>query len=229
MSEAVATAAAPAKDSSFLLRKLHSLSGIVPIGGFLLFHLFENMKLGISPESYETSIRHLWEIAPRPVFYAIEVFVLLVPILFHSLYGFWIWYTGESNASLYGYRRNWMYTLQRWSGLIAFAYMALHVWQLRIFPEGHLALHRPDAASLTTFEHVSHAITPPLYTIAYLVGGVAAAFHLGNGLFGFAYSWGLAVGRKAQQRVELIGWGVFLALSGAVLYTVITVHNLSAF
>ncbi len=227
MSEATAAAAAPAKDNTFLLRKLHSLSGIIPIGGFLLFHLFENMKIGLSPETYETSIRHLWEMAPRPVFYAIEVFVLLVPILFHSLYGFWIWYTGESNASLYGYRRNWMYTLQRWSGLIAFAYMAMHVWQLRIFPEGQLALVRPTAADLTKISHVVDAITPPAMTIAYIIGGVAAAFHLGNGLFGFAYSWGLAVGRKAQQRVELLGWGVFLALSGAVLYTVITVHNVA--
>ena len=229
MSEAVATAAVPAKDHSFLLRKLHSLSGIVPIGGFLLFHLFENMKVGLSPEAYQESIRHLWELAPRPVFYAIEVFVLLVPILFHSIYGFWIWYTGESNASAYGYRRNWMYTLQRWSGLIAFVYMAIHVWQLRIMPEGHLALDRPTAADLTTFKEVANAITPVGYTLAYLIGGVAASFHLGNGLFGFAYSWGLAVGRKAQQRVELLGWGVFLALSGAVLYTVITVHNLAAF
>lgn len=218
---AVAGTAAPAKDNSFLLRKLHSLSGIVPIGGFLLFHLFENLKIGLGAEHYDRSIQHLWEIAPRGLFYAIEVFVLAVPILFHALYGFWIWYTGESNTGLYGYRRNWMYTLQRWSGLIAFAYMAWHVWELRIAP----GLHRPDVASLADFEDVKHAITPVFGTIVYVVGGVAAAFHLGNGLFGFAYSWGLAVGRKAQRNVEFAGYALFLALSAAVLYTVITVHT----
>jgi succinate dehydrogenase/fumarate reductase cytochrome b subunit (b558 family) len=228
MSQAVTTAAAPAKDSSFLLRKLHSLSGIVPIGGFLLFHLFENLKLAISPEAYETSIRHLWEIAPRPVFYAIEIGVIFVPILFHGLYGLWIWYTGQSNAAQYGYRRNWLYTMQRWSGLFAFAYMALHVWQLRVFPEGQLALAR-GADELTKLSHVTHAITPLPYTIAYIVGGVAAAFHLGNGLFGFAYSWGLAVSRRAQARVEVVGWGLFLALSAAVIYTVVTVHQLNVY
>lgn len=225
MSEAAATPAAPAKDNSFVLRKLHSLSGIVPIGGFLMFHLFENMKIGLSPEAYNTSIQHLWEMAPRPVFYAIEVFVLLVPLMFHGLYGLWIWSKGESNASQYGYARNWLYTLQRWSGLIALAYMAFHVWQLRIAP----GLHRPTVESLANFEDVSRAITPIAGTIVYLIGGIAAAFHLGNGLFGFAYSWGLAVGRKAQQRVELLGWGVFIALSCAVIYTVISVHNLARF
>ncbi len=223
MSEAVATAVAvPAKDDSFLLRKLHSLSGIVPIGGFLIFHLFENMKLGLSPETYEDSIKHLWEMAPRPVFYGIEAAVIFVPILFHGLYGFWIWYTGQSNAGQYGYRRNWMYTLQRWSGLVAFAYMAWHVWQLRFAPHGIFR----DANELTTFDEVARAVAGP-GGVVYVVGGIAAAFHLGNGLFGFAYSWGLAVGRKAQRNVEMLGYLVFVALSAAVIYTVVTVNVLA--
>lgn len=224
MSEAVAAPTKETKDYSFVLRKLHSLSGIVPVGAFLLFHLFENLKLTESSAGYEEAIRDLWGIAPRPIFYAIEVGLLLTPILFHSLYGFYIWQTGQSNTGSYGYKRNWLYTLQRWSGLIAFAYMALHVWQLRIMPGGHLALLRPTAADLPTFQHVQHAVEPMGWTIAYLVGGIAAAFHLGNGLFGFAYSWGLAVGRKAQARVEVAGWGLFLLLSAAIVYTVIRIH-----
>ncbi len=60
MSEAVA---APARDYSFVWRKLHSLSGIVPVGAFLLFHLFENLKITGSPESYNEAIRDLWGIA----------------------------------------------------------------------------------------------------------------------------------------------------------------------
>jgi succinate dehydrogenase / fumarate reductase cytochrome b subunit len=224
MSEAAATAAAPARDHSFLLRKLHSLSGIVPIGGFLLFHLFENLKIAISPAAYEESIAHLWGMAPRPVFYAIELLLLAGPILFHSIYGLWIWYTGQSNAGQYGYSRNWMYTLQRWSGLVALAYMAFHVWQLRIMPGGHnMLLRGPD--DLTKFKEVADVITPAFGTIFYLVGGIAAAFHLGNGLFGFAYSWGLASGRKAQRNVEFAGMVLFVLLSAALIYTVITVHN----
>jgi len=221
MSEAVA---APAKDYSFALRKLHSLSGIVPIGGFLLFHLFENLHIGLSPTHYEESIRSLWSLAPRSVFYLIEICVLGVPILFHGIYGFWIWYTGQSNSMAYPYRRNWLYTAQRWTGLVAFAYMILHVWQLRIMPEGHLALLRPTDGDLTKYSEVFHAVSPLGWTVVYLIGGISAAFHLGNGLFGFAYSWGLAVGRKAQARVELLGWIVFLALSAAVIYTVALIH-----
>jgi len=225
-SQAAATSiAAPPRPGPFALRRLHSLSGMVPVGAFLVFHLFENLKVGISPEAYQASIRHLWEIAPRGVFYAVELLVVLAPILFHGLYGLWIWHTGESNTAQYPYLRNWLYTAQRWSGLVVLAYIGFHVWQLRVFPDGQLALARPDAASLTTFDQVARAVTPIGSTILYLVGGIAAAFHLGNGLFGFASSWGLAVGRKAQQRVELAGWGLFVILSLAVIYTVFTVRS----
>jgi succinate dehydrogenase / fumarate reductase cytochrome b subunit len=224
MSEAVAAPTKEKQDHSFLLRKLHSLSGIVPVGAFLLFHLFENLKITESAHAYDEAIRDLWGIAPRPIFYAIEVGFLAVPILFHGLYGLWIWYTGQSNTGAYPYRRNWLYTAQRWSGLVAFAYIALHVWQLRIMPGGTLALLRPTAADLPTLRHVQEAVTPLGWTAVYLVGGIAAAFHLGNGLFGFAYSWGLAVSRKAQARVEVAGWGLFLLLSAAIVYTVVRIH-----
>jgi succinate dehydrogenase / fumarate reductase cytochrome b subunit len=181
------------------------------------------MKIRISPEAYEESIQHLWNVAPRPVFYGIEVLVLGVPILFHALYGLWIWYTGQSNTSAYGYRRNWMYTMQRWSGLVALAYMAWHVYELRLAP----GLHRATDADLVKFDEVARAISPVFGTVFYLVGGIAAAFHLGNGLFGFAYSWGLASGRKAQRNVEFAGMMLFVLLSAAVIYTVITVHTLN--
>ncbi len=220
MSDAVA---APAREYSFALRKLHSLSGIVPVGAFLLFHLFENLKVGLSKEAYNEAIQSLWGLAPRPVFYAIEVGLLIVPILFHALYGFWIWYTGQSNAGQYPYRRNWLFTMQRWSGLVVFAFILLHVWQLRIMPGGKLALLR-GPSDLPRYDEVAAAIRPLGWTVMYLVGALTAAFHLGNGLFGFAYSWGLAVGRKAQQRVEVLGWLVFLGLSAAILYTVFCIH-----
>jgi succinate dehydrogenase / fumarate reductase, cytochrome b subunit len=215
MSEAVAAPAA-VKDPSYLLRRLHSLSGIVPIGGFLVFHLFENMQSQNGAEAYESHVvKAIWSIAPKAVFIPVVEFGLLfLPILFHSLYGFWIWYTGQSNASQYGYRRNWMYTMQRWSGLVAFAYMAFHVGSLRF---GHGGLTKD---TLTTFNEVSEHLAPTLTMLFYVVGSVAASFHLGNGLYGFSQAWGLAVGRKAQRNVEFVGWVLFIALSAAALYSI---------
>ena len=37
-------------DHSFLWRRLHSLSGVLPLGGFLCYHIFENMSALRGPE-----------------------------------------------------------------------------------------------------------------------------------------------------------------------------------
>jgi succinate dehydrogenase / fumarate reductase cytochrome b subunit len=222
MAEAAIGSPALKVDRSFVLRRLHSLSGIVPIGGYMIFHLFENMKATISPPAFNEMVKGIWALAPRPVFYAIEIGLLAIPILFHSFYGFYIWFTGKSNASQYGYKRNVLYTLQRWSGLVAFLYIAYHVYTLRVAP----GLLRPEESNLTTWLEVHEAIIPGFATAIYLVGNVAAAFHLGNGIWGFCYSWGIAVGRAAQRTVALIGWAVFLGCTAMSVWIVWAFHTL---
>ncbi len=51
------------------------------------------------------------------------VFIFL-PILYHALYGVYIWLRGKSNIVYYPWAGNWMYLAQRYTGLIAFAYIA---------------------------------------------------------------------------------------------------------
>lgn len=226
MSEAAAAVRSPAvgKDHSFLLRKLHSLSGLVPVGAYMAFHLFENMKAASGEKAFNDMVQEIWKMAPRPVFYLIEIGVLALPILFHSLYGFYIWRTGKQNPTAYGYRRNWMYTLQRWTGLLGFLYIAYHVTTLRLLPGGELRLLRPDASSLTTYAELHAALTPWAATVIYVIGTLSLSFHLGNGFWGFVYSWGLAVGRQAQRYVEYVSWGIILALSAMSLYIIASIH-----
>lgn len=221
MSEAAAVAAAPEakKDHTFLLRKLHSLSGIVPIGAYMAFHLFENMHAAKSPESFDTMVKGIWSLAPRPVFYLIELCAIFIPLLFHSFYGFAISRSGQPNIGAYQYRRNYLYTLQRVTGVVVFLYLAYHVWTLR-FVSGYF---KADT-ELSTFAEVREKMSPAWVTFIYLLGNLAAAFHLGNGLWGFATSWGLAVGRKSQRLVELLGWGVTFALSAMSIYIVVAFH-----
>ena len=65
----------------FLLRRLHSLSGLAPIGGFLLFHFYENGKVLQGPEVWTESAEAIAAI-PLPLLLSVEVFVLYIPILF---------------------------------------------------------------------------------------------------------------------------------------------------
>ena len=79
-----------------------------------------------------------------PFVFYLELFGIWLPILYHALYGFYIWFRGESNVTDYPWAGNWMFTLQRWTGAIAFCYIVWHTWHLR-FSGVHILTH-PDAA-----------------------------------------------------------------------------------
>ena len=129
------------KGHSFLLRRLHSLSGIIPVGLFLIEHFVSNAFATKGPGAYTKQVELL---TGFPFVVGLELFGIWLPILYHSLYGFYIWYRGDSNAGDYPWLGNWMYTAQRWTGAIAFFYMGWHTWHLR-FSGIHLLTHPASA------------------------------------------------------------------------------------
>jgi succinate dehydrogenase / fumarate reductase cytochrome b subunit len=237
MAEAAAAAApAPeeAKDRSFLWRRLHSLSGVLPVGAFLCYHIFENMTALRGPEAYDEMVNHVNTMLPRQYFYGVEALGVLGPLLFHSLYGIYIASTGRANVSRYTYGSNWAYWAQRISGYVAFIYILVHVGVLRmIVTLGglHLAPYTATEGKLdlVTYQDVAAHLGNPRFApgdtvlagnhifALYVVGTLLTIYHFTNGLNGFAWTWGLAVGRVAQRRVRIIGWALFLALSAATL------------
>ena len=124
----------------------------------------------------------------------LELFGIWLPILYHSFYGFYIWYRGESNVGEYRWVGNWMYTAQRWTGAIAFFYMGYHTCHLR-FSCVHLLTY-PGAS----FGNVKMEFHNPWIAAFYLVGIVAASWHFGYGIWLFAAKWGITTGDKARRR-----------------------------
>ena len=60
-----------------------------------------------------------------PLVRVLEWVFIFLPILYHAIYGVYIWLRGKSNIVYYPWAGNWMYLAQRYTGLIAFAYIAL--------------------------------------------------------------------------------------------------------
>src|ERR1035441_10671495 len=110
--------------TSFLWHKLHSLLGIVPIGAFLLEHLLSNFEARNGPIAYGEQVKFLNSL---PLVRVLEWFFIFLPILYHGIYGVYIWLRGKSNIVYYPWAGNWMYLMQRYTGLIAFAYIGYHV------------------------------------------------------------------------------------------------------
>ena len=70
------------------------------------------------PLAYGAQVKFLNSL---PLVRVLEWVFIFLPILYHGLYGVWIWLRGKSNLVYYPWAGNWMYTAQRYTGLIAFA------------------------------------------------------------------------------------------------------------
>jgi succinate dehydrogenase / fumarate reductase cytochrome b subunit len=187
----------------FWLRRLHSLSGIVPIGGFLAFHLYENYTATRGADAYNKMTRTLQEL---PFAVPMEIAIIIVPLLFHGVYGLFVTSTAKPNVISNAYVRNWMYFIQRVTGVIVFAFILFHLWTTRL-------VQLQDHESLDLFRQVQAAVANPWIYAFYLAGILSATFHLANGVWSFSIVWGLTIGPKAQRRMLYVSVAVFLVLS----------------
>jgi succinate dehydrogenase / fumarate reductase, cytochrome b subunit len=192
-----ATATRP--ETSYFLRKLHSLSGIVPVGAFLAEHFWSNSAALVSARNYDETSQALQTI-PFRVF--VEWAFIFLPILFHGGYGIYIWLRGESNVSQYPWVKNWLYTFQRYTGLIAFAYIGWHVYTQRWLTHG-----------MSTYAEMARQLLNPWALAFMIVGVLASSFHLGVGIWNFLCKWGLAATVRAQRAAGQLGVAIGVVFS----------------
>ncbi len=199
--------------TSFLLRRLHSLSGVIPIGAFLLEHFISNAEAWKGPVAYGKQVEFLNGL---PGVLLLEIFFIWIPILYHALYGIYIWYQGETNVASYPWSGNWLYTSQRWTGIIALVYMVQHTWHLR-FSGVHLPTHPMQA-----FAKVQGEFQNPWMIIFYAAGIIAASWHFSYGLWLFAAKWGITTGERARRR---FGYVCFALALGLILIGAVSVYG----
>jgi succinate dehydrogenase/fumarate reductase cytochrome b subunit (b558 family) len=204
--------------SPFLLRRLHSLTGIAPVGVFLVEHLWTNATATSGQASFD---RAVGEIQQLPFLPLIEVFGIFLPLAFHALYGVYLMRHGSLLPGAYAYRRNWAYILQRVTGVLVFAFVLWHLWEFRI--QKLWFGMREDAFFPTLVSHLSATRWGiPWMAVVYLASIAAASFHFANGLWGAGCSWGLTVSRRAQRRsawlFSLVGAALFVLGANSVIY-----------
>lgn len=195
----------PGVGHSFFWRRLHSITGIVPIGAFLIEHILVSNATAINgPSAYARQVRFLGSL---PMVIALESIFIWLPILFHGTYGIWIWFRGAPNLVRYSWEGNWMYSVQRWTGVIAFAYMGWHVWHLRF---SGIDIHLHPGAS---FGKVQMELANPWLLAFYIVGLLAASWHFSCGIWLFCAKWGITVGESARKKLLFATIFLFFIIS----------------
>jgi succinate dehydrogenase / fumarate reductase cytochrome b subunit len=193
--------------NTFILRKLHSLLGIIPIGAFFLEHLLSNFEALKGPAAYGAQVKFLNSL---PMVRVLEWVFIFLPILYHGLYGVWIWLRGKSNVVYYPWAGNWMYVAQRWTGLIAILYIGQHVYRQRF--SGVSLPEHPGAA----FAKVQHELANPWMLAVYVIAMIAICWHFSYGIWLFAAKWGITPGAMARKRFAYVcaAFGVVILAIG---------------
>ena len=204
----------------FLIRRLHSLSGLIPVGAYMTVHLLVNASLANGPASFQNNVNQIHSLGSAlPL---VEWLFIFLPILFHAVVGVWIIRTGKSNHDHYRYVSNWRYTLQRATGVIAIFFIFFHVFHLHGWFHGDwwlskvaeplgMAQFRPYNAASTLAEALSGYVWP----LFYIVGIAASVFHLANGIWTMGITWGVWTSPTAQRRASYV-----CAAGGALLLLV---------
>ena len=215
----------------FLLRRLHSLTGIVPVGLFTIGHLFTNAQMiwGQDEQGHSTFQHEVDFIHNLPFLLFIEIGIWSA-LAFHAGLGLFYTFSGKSNLANYSYGDNIRYTLQRATGLIALVFVFFHIatlrwrwdfmgiWDTPFYGKGYQVPGLEErAASLAdaplSIPLTAYALQYSMWVaLLYLVGVVAIVFHWSNGLWTAAISWGLTISVSSMRKWGYACIGLFVAL-----------------
>ena len=205
----------------FLIRRLHSLTGLIPVGAFMTVHLLVNASLLDGASLYQRNVYQIHSL--EGLLPVVEWGFIFLPILFHGIFGLIILLDMQWNTGSYPYPNNYRYVLQRVTGVIALVFILAHVFHMHgwfhfaawrqyvVAPLGG-AQFRPFNAASTLAMTFHGVVIPALY----LVGVMSCVYHLANGIWTMGITWGLWISPAAQRRATVLATliGVVLAVVG---------------
>ena len=214
--------------SHFLLRRLHSLTGLV-FGGYIVVHLVVNatMAQGTSPHDiFQIQVNKIHDL---PFLLGVEWLFIYLPILFHTVYGVLIILGCQPNVEKYPYAKNYFYLTQRISAVFIALFVLFHVLGMKGFL-GSTLQFVPEDATRSTARHINSSMW--VAYMVYPIGILASCYHLANGFWTAAITWGLTISARSQRRWGYICAGLFaftlccgfLALGAAIHNKAMVLH-----
>jgi succinate dehydrogenase / fumarate reductase cytochrome b subunit len=200
----------------FVIYRLFSASGLIPVGAYVVVHLLTNATIINGPAAFQSAVDRIHALGPIPLTIAEWTFIF-IPIMFHAAVGWLIIAGAMPNTIAYPYASNIRYTMQRATGIVAFMFILFHVIQLHHWFGGPFqqiggAQFDPRHAASSAAE----AIRPLWILIFYTIGMLATVYHFANGLWTQGITWGLWTSAAAQRRASWISVvvGILLAAIG---------------
>lgn len=204
--------------SDFWFARLGSLLSILPLGVWTFIHLWNNLAVYAGAEAWENKVTHY----SGPIAHGVTLVVVLLPLLIHAAWGIKRLFSFTPNNTRYTYFGNLKYLIQRVAGAGVLLFLGAHIYLAMLRPRllwGH-------AEAFTNIAGEMHYNPPTL--IVYLLGTLGVAYHLGNGIWSFAFNWGITGSRPALKRFDIVGIAIFLILLAMAWGVVFKMYALGA-
>ncbi|HEY8040134.1 MAG TPA: hypothetical protein VIF15_10090 [Polyangiaceae bacterium] len=181
-----------------LARRVFSLSGVVPLGVFLVVHVVVNARALRGAEAFTGAADAFARI---PGLALVEAVFVFAPLLFHAAFGLYLVAARRPLVTPSPYPRA-LGIAVRATGVAALAFLAMHLPELRF----HLPGARPAGGELLTLLAADLSSTSrgvPWRGVLYLLGSACVTFHFAAGVWGFFA--GTRRGEEARAR-RFAGW-----------------------
>lgn len=203
MSTHAATApTAHSQKTPLLQSRLGSFLAVVPLSFWVVNHLWDNLAAWQGAQAWQSAVTQY----KHPYAQVLTFLIVMLPLLFHTGWGLVRIFSFKPNLGAYPYYGNVKYLVQRVAGLGVLAFLGAHIWLAFLQPRLMHGAAEPFAA--IAYEMRWHAPT----LIVYVLGVLGTAYHLANGLQGFAMGWGLLSSERSMRRFEPWSIGIFLVL-----------------
>lgn len=205
--------------NEFLIRRLHSLTGLV-FGGYMMVHLLTNASILGGAAMFQKNVLAIHGFGPALV--VLEWGLIFLPILFHAIVGILLLVGMVPNNYNYPFEANWRYTAQRVSAVILVFFILYHVFHMHgwFHFDWWLAMAEPlGGAQFRPYNAGSSAglaLQNLLVALFYAIGVVAGVFHFVNGIWTAGITWGVWTRPAAMRRAlaACMGLGVLLLAVG---------------
>jgi succinate dehydrogenase / fumarate reductase cytochrome b subunit len=192
-----------------LVRAAFSLTGIVPLGAFLLVHAAINARALHGDAAFARAVRAVQQLPALPL---VEAVFIYLPLAVHAAIGGWLVATRRSFSPPTPYSPG-VRAGVRVTGVVVAAFLVMHLPELRFASPGeHLGPGELATRLDADLSTVTHGV--PWRGLAYLVGTACATFHLAAGLWG-----AFAISERARASVKRRRWAAWaIAALGTVMW-----------
>ncbi|UFU08336.1 succinate dehydrogenase cytochrome b subunit [Ruania halotolerans] len=212
----------PVWRSTVVLKVAMAISGLVLVG-FLLAHMYGNLKVFAGQEAFDEYAHHLRELGEPMLPYAGALWLIRIGLLaaigVHIFSAVTLWRraraaTGGKGGSRYastqakrGSQRGYASFTMRWGGVVIILFTVYHLMH---FTWNNVA---PGGASDSPYERVVNGFEIWWVVLSYTVALLAVGFHLRHGIWAGLASLGANTSQRRRRQLNLLATVVAVVIT----------------